>query len=340
LLALIVAAAEPGAALAPHGVNLVDEDDARRVAFSLIEQIAYPRGADTHEHLDEFGTADAEEWHASLTGHGAGNVRLAGAGRADQQHALGDLRAQRLEALRVLEEGDNFLQFFFGFLHARHFREGNGRLIALEDSGLALAKREGLVIRALRLTHHEQQNAAKDQDGEEGAENGEQIAELAGLAHRYLDFVIRHSVVTQCLDNVHLVGLARGDAPIFDLGYQMVVRYDNTRILFIQRRILHGGHEFSQRDRSILAGFGSKQREDDSQDRDRNDQIDKAVLQPLTVHRCSSCVRRSEKADLNYGSLCSRHAHYTIPLCAPNCLHFLLAVIDPSVAGRRLECQA
>src|SRR5690349_20210991 len=40
LLALVVAATEAGAALAADGVDLVDEDDARRIALSLIEQIA------------------------------------------------------------------------------------------------------------------------------------------------------------------------------------------------------------------------------------------------------------------------------------------------------------
>src|SRR5437762_9438721 len=45
--------------------------------------------------------ADAEEGHAGLPGHGARQQRLAGAGRADQQHALGDAGAQALVLLGV-----------------------------------------------------------------------------------------------------------------------------------------------------------------------------------------------------------------------------------------------
>ena len=42
LLALVVTAAEAGAAVAAHGVDLVDEDDARGVLLALFEEIANP----------------------------------------------------------------------------------------------------------------------------------------------------------------------------------------------------------------------------------------------------------------------------------------------------------
>ena len=59
LLALVVRAAEAGAALAADRVDLVDEDDARRVALRLLEQVADAGGADADEHLDELGAGDA-----------------------------------------------------------------------------------------------------------------------------------------------------------------------------------------------------------------------------------------------------------------------------------------
>ncbi len=46
LLALVVTAAEPGAALAADGVDLVDEDDGRRLLARRLEQVADPAGAD------------------------------------------------------------------------------------------------------------------------------------------------------------------------------------------------------------------------------------------------------------------------------------------------------
>ena len=82
LLALVVAAAEAGAALAADRVDLVHEDDARAVALGLVEQVAHAAGADADEHLDELGAGDAEEGHAGLAGDGAGHERLAGARRA------------------------------------------------------------------------------------------------------------------------------------------------------------------------------------------------------------------------------------------------------------------
>ena len=100
LLALVVSAAQAGAAMAADGVDLVDEDDAGRVLLALHEQIAHARGADADEHLDEVGAADGEERHAGLAGDGARQQRLAGARRADQQHALGDAAAELGELLR------------------------------------------------------------------------------------------------------------------------------------------------------------------------------------------------------------------------------------------------
>ena len=82
LLALVVAAAEAGAAVPADGVDLVDEDDRRRVGLGLLEQVAHPGRTDTDEHLDEVGAGDRVERDARLAGDGAGEQRLAGTGRA------------------------------------------------------------------------------------------------------------------------------------------------------------------------------------------------------------------------------------------------------------------
>ena len=96
LLALVVTAAEAGAAVATDGVDLVDEDDAGRVLLALLEQVADAAGADADEHLDEVRARDAEERHARFTGDGAREQRLAGARRAHHQDALGDAAAEAL----------------------------------------------------------------------------------------------------------------------------------------------------------------------------------------------------------------------------------------------------
>ena len=104
LLALVVTATHSGPAMAAYGVDLVHEDDAGRVLFGLLEEVADAAGANADEHLDEVRPGDREEGHAGLAGDGAGEQRLAGAGRAVEQNALGDAGTKQLEFLRVLEE--------------------------------------------------------------------------------------------------------------------------------------------------------------------------------------------------------------------------------------------
>ena len=93
-------AAQPGAPLAADGVDLGDEDDGGRLLAGGLEQVAHTACPHTHEHLHEVGARHRHERHTGLTRHRPGEQRLAGAGRADQQHALRDAGADLLEAGR------------------------------------------------------------------------------------------------------------------------------------------------------------------------------------------------------------------------------------------------
>ena len=117
LFAFVVTAADARAAHPADGVDLVDEQDARGVFLRGPEHVADAAGPDADEHLDELGAVDREERHARLAGHRPGQQRLAGAGRAHQQHALGNLRPEPLELRRVLQELDDLLQLALGVLH-------------------------------------------------------------------------------------------------------------------------------------------------------------------------------------------------------------------------------
>ena len=91
LLALVVAAAHAGATVAADGVDLVDEDDRRGVLLGLLEQVADAAGADADEHLDEVGAGDGRRTAPRPRRRPRGQQRLAGAGLAVEQHALGIL---------------------------------------------------------------------------------------------------------------------------------------------------------------------------------------------------------------------------------------------------------
>ena len=101
LLALVVALPDAGAALAPGGVELVDEDDRRRRLARLAEQVAHAGRADADERLDEVRARQREEGRVGFAGDGLGEQRLAGPGGPDQQHALRRGRADRQVLARV-----------------------------------------------------------------------------------------------------------------------------------------------------------------------------------------------------------------------------------------------
>ncbi len=168
LLALVVPAAEPGAAMAADGVDLVDEDDAGGVLLALLEQVAHARGADADEHLDEIRTADREERHVRFARDRAREERLARSRRAHQQHALRDAAAELLELLRFLEELDDLLELFLRFVDAGDVLERHLLLRAGRQLRLALAEREGLVAAALHLAHEEDPEADQEQNGRPG----------------------------------------------------------------------------------------------------------------------------------------------------------------------------
>ena len=164
LLALVVAAAEAGAAMAADRVDLVHEDDAGGVLLGLLEQVTHARGADADEHLDEVRAGDREERHAGLAGDGARQQRLAGARRPVEQHALGDPRAERLELLRVLEELLDLVQLLDRLVDARDVAERDLRRVHRQPLGARLAEGHDLRSAALDLVHQEDPEPDEDQE--------------------------------------------------------------------------------------------------------------------------------------------------------------------------------
>ena len=163
LLAFVVTATQTGAALTTDGIDLIDENDARRVLLGLLEQIANPGCADADEHLDEVRAGDGEKGHPGLACDGAGQQRLTGSGRAVEQHALGDFRAKGLIAPGVLQEVFDLVELFDRLVGAGDVGEGGLRHVLGQQLGLRLAESEAHPATGLHPGEHDEQRHQKKQ---------------------------------------------------------------------------------------------------------------------------------------------------------------------------------
>ncbi len=187
--------------MAADRVDLVDEDDAGRVLLALLEHVAHPAGADADEHLDEVGARDGEERHVRFAGDGAREQRLAGARRPDQQHALGDLAAEALELLRVLQVLDDFFEFLLGLVDAGHILEGDAPDLFGQKPRPALAEAHRPAAAALHLAHEEDPHADQQQHREPGDQHPEQRRHIV-VDRRRGD---PHALVDQFADQIGVV---------------------------------------------------------------------------------------------------------------------------------------
>jgi hypothetical protein len=145
------------AALAADGVELVDEDDRRRVLARLGEEAADAGGAETGEHLHERGRRLGEELRPGLARDRLRQQRLARPRRAVQEDAARHVGAERGEPLRVAQEVDDLLQL-------------GARLVGAGDLGPA-DRALGLRRDLLRLGPRHQLERSPHQEDERGHEH-------------------------------------------------------------------------------------------------------------------------------------------------------------------------
>ena len=149
------------AARLANGVQLINENNARRFLLRLLEQVTHPRGTDTNEHLHKVRTAKAEKWHGGLASDSSRQQGFSRSRRAYQQNPLGDTPAEVGILLRITQEIDNFLQFLFRLI-------GSGN-IGKRTTGLAF----GVNSRPAFAEIHHALTRAKP-SGEEGPEQEQQ----------------------------------------------------------------------------------------------------------------------------------------------------------------------
>ena len=286
LLALVVATAQTRAALASDGVDLVDEDDAGAVLFGLLEEVPHPGGADADEHLDEIRAGDGEERDTGLAGHGAGEQRLAGSRRAEQQHTLGDLRAQRLVAARVLQEVLDLVKLFDRFIGAGHVGEGGLGHVLGQLLGLGLAEAEAHPATGLHAGEHHEQ-ADQQQQRQHVDEQGAQHAAL--VDHRVDRGVLGAQRIEQLdpdtgrvlgEDLVAVLGVA---VARFQFQAQLLLAVVDLGALDVVRVDL--GHRHRGVDRFEAAGVVAEIEEGPTQQQHHGDRGERAD-DVFTVHRC------------------------------------------------------
>ena len=173
LLPLVVSAdAASRVPLLADGVDLVDEHDAGGLLIRLLEQVADLRRAHAHEHFHKLGSGDGEEGYLRLPGHRLRQQGFARAGRAHQQRALGQLRADPGVLARVLQEVHNFLQRVLCFFLSGHVREGHAGLLFRHNLGVRLSEAHGVHPAAQpfpQLLAQQAAQAPEDDDGDNPA---------------------------------------------------------------------------------------------------------------------------------------------------------------------------
>jgi hypothetical protein len=282
LLPLVVPTAEAGAAVPADGVDLVDEHDRGGVGLRLLEQVADAGGADADEHLDEVRAGDRVEGDPGLTRDGAGEQGLPGAWGSVEEHALGDLRADRLELRRVLEEVLDLVELLDGLVHAGHVGERRLRHVLGDDLRLGLAEVHDPRAATLHLVHEEEQQQQDEEDRPEGDQQGHEQPLGGDLGH--LAVGRRH-----LLDQLGEQRSLRLDVVGLDLV--AVLQVDPDLLVLVDQRHLLGVAVLDRGDdlRGVLLlvaaclarNLGGDEHEKDGQD----DPEDRAAEDALGVHR-------------------------------------------------------
>ena len=96
-----IAATQTGATLTPHGVDLIDENNARRLFFRLFKHIANTRSPNTDEHFNEIGPGNTKKRNLRLARNSPCEQRLAGAWVAHHQDTAGNPSTELLKLARI-----------------------------------------------------------------------------------------------------------------------------------------------------------------------------------------------------------------------------------------------
>ncbi len=206
LFPLVVAAAQTGPPLAADGVDLVDEDDGRRLLPGRLEEVPDPAGPDPDEHLHEVGSAHREEGDAGLSGNGPGEEGFPCSRRTDEKDPLGDLGPDVPEAVGGLQEVDDLGDLDLDALVAGHVGEGGPRPLGRVEAGPGAADRHDPAHLALGPATDPEEDPDEEDEDDDG---GEPLAEKADRRGVVVEVLGRDGVPHQ-----GDVGVRWGGAPV------------------------------------------------------------------------------------------------------------------------------
>ena len=154
-----MAAAHAGTALPAHCVNLVNEDNTRRMLFGGVKQIAHTGSAHAHKHLHKIGAANGEKRHSGLASRGLGQQSLARTRRAVKQHAFRNSRAQLIVLFGRFQKVHHLGKLLDNLVNASHILKGGTLFLIQIEPGPAFTKLHNLAAALPLIKHKEQERA-------------------------------------------------------------------------------------------------------------------------------------------------------------------------------------
>ena len=246
LFFIVPAQARKGPSCAAQCVEFVNEDDGRCRLAGLLEQVAHPRCAHTHKHLDKLAARHGKEGYTRFARHRFGQQGLAGAGRPHQQHAFRDVGAQATIVLGVFQKIHHLHQLLFGFVHPGHIRKVHARVVHHIDFGAALADVQK-TTGALLAHHAADQEKPQPKKHQRGQDPRQHLAQPGAFD----DSGVGHLISLKTLGQI---GLHPHGKPacfvadgFFQPPYECLVRYDHLGDAAIGQGLLElaVGHGFA-----------------------------------------------------------------------------------------------
>ena len=164
MLALVVTTVDVHTASTPDGVNLVDEDNARRILLRIFKEVTHPRRANAYKHLYKVRTGNAEKRYLCLARYRFSEVRFTRSGWPHHQDAVRDACAQGVKLAGIFEKLHHFEEVIFSLFNACHIFKKRLRVLFGDHAGFRLAELHRAVAAAAHPAHQVPQKADHEEN--------------------------------------------------------------------------------------------------------------------------------------------------------------------------------